>query len=324
MNDDHVLVQQVANDLWTSCDYERNAQESMIRRSSTSSEEDLMALALRTKPQINAWLSPRVCTLREDIFESALTVIVEIHVYLKDLLNEREQAGYMMLQLMQDVNIMSLDKFQADFLATSTLYEKSDAIQGGMERGWTPSFLCTCYLRGSRSLIASFVKDVWKLSIGLVLALYVTFGHENFVKGLAILFTQAPADLRLVRLLTLITMTYGQLGDIFVLLRYPEQLQGSSREFNVQLETASFRILNDSRTLLTPSLVQQNKSLTGEDNTIEGASDCKKYGGMPLLTDLAVMMRINPLALVFGLREIVTVVYGPAMSHVFSDVQVKA
>ena len=45
---------------------------------------------------------------------------------------------------------------------------------------------------------------------------------------------------------------------------------------------------------------------------------------MPLLTDLAVMMRIDPLALIHGLREIVTVVYGPVMSFAFPDVQVKA
>ena len=45
---------------------------------------------------------------------------------------------------------------------------------------------------------------------------------------------------------------------------------------------------------------------------------------MPLLTDLAVMMRIDPLALIHGLREFVTVVYGPVMSFAFPDVQVKA
>ena len=36
------------------------------------------------------------------------------------------------------------------------------------------------------------------------------------------------------------------------------------------------------------------------------------------------MMRIDPLALIHGLREFVTVVYGPVMSFVFPDVQVKA
>ena len=81
------------------------------------------------------------------------------------------------------------------------------------------------------------------------MALYVTFGHENFVKGPANLFTQALADLRLDGLLALITMTYGRLGDLFVLLRYTEKLQGTSREFKAQLETASYQKMKDWRTL---------------------------------------------------------------------------
>ena len=229
-----------------------------------------------------------------------------------------------MLKLMQDVNTMSLDKFQADVLATKAQYERSDAILAGMGVGWTPSFLSTCYPKASRNLIASFVKDIRKLSIGLVLALYVTFGHENFVKGPANLFTQALADLRLDGLLTLIAMTYGRTGDLLVLLRYPEQLQGPNREFNAQLETASLKKMKDWRTLLLQYLLQQNRSVTGEDKVATNAGECKQYCGMPLLTDLAVMMRIDPLALVHGLREFVTVVYGPVMSFAFPDVQVKA
>ena len=91
--------------------------------------------------------------------------------YLKKFFNEREKAGGMMLQLMQDVNMMSLDKFQADILATRAQYEQSDAVLGGMGVGWTPSFLSTCYPRASRNLIVNFVKDIRKLSIGLILAL---------------------------------------------------------------------------------------------------------------------------------------------------------
>ena len=95
------------------------------------------------------------------------------------------------------------------------------------------------------ALIANFVRDFRKLSIGLVLALYVAFGHESFVKISLVLFTQELADLRLDGLLTLIMMTYGRLGDLFVLLRYPEQLQGPKREFDAQTETASYRKLKD-------------------------------------------------------------------------------
>ena len=311
VDDDHLLVQQVANDLWfRQTDHAENEQGRTVRKNMTSAEEDLLALALRKKPHINAWLylSPRLCTLGEDAFEHAPAVIKEIHAYLKNLFNERKLAGGMMLQLMQDVNTMSLDKFQADILATRAQYERSDAVLSGMGVGWTPSFLSTCYPRASRNLIASFVKDIRKLSIGLILTLYVKFGHENFVKGPANLFTQALADLRLDGLLTLIAMTYGRLGDLLVLLRYPEQLQGTSRKFNAQLETTWLKKMKDWRILLLQCLLQQNRSVTGEDKVATDAGECKQYCGMPLLTDLAVMMRIDPLALIHGLREFVTVV----------------
>ena len=192
--------------------------------------------------------------------------------------------------------------------------------------------MSTCYPRVSRNLIASFVRDIKKLSIGVVLALYVTFGHKNLVKIPANLLTPALADLRLDGLLTLITMgdllsellSYRRLGDLFVLLHYPEQLQGLSRVFIAQLETASYQKMKDWRTLLIQYLLQRNRSVTGEDKVATGISKCKQHCGMPLLTYLAVMMRIDPLALVFGPREFVTVVYGPVMSHAFPDVQVKA
>ena len=40
--------------------------------------------------------------------------------------------------------------------------------------------------------------------------------------------------------------------------------------------------------------------------------------------DLALMMEIHPSALTFGLRELVTVTYGPTVTHLFPEVQVKA
>ena len=89
-------VQQVADDLcFRQMDHAENEQGRTVRKNMTSAEEDLMALALRTKPHANAWLylSPRLCTLGEDAFEHAPAVIKEIHAYLKNLFNERELAG---------------------------------------------------------------------------------------------------------------------------------------------------------------------------------------------------------------------------------------
>ena len=111
VDEDHLMVQLVADDLWfRQMDYAENEQRRSVRKNMTSAEEDLMALALRTKPHTNSWLylSPRLCTLGEDAFEHAPAVIKEIHAYLKNLFNERELAGGVMLQLMQDVNTIQI------------------------------------------------------------------------------------------------------------------------------------------------------------------------------------------------------------------------
>ena len=88
VDDDHLLVQQMANDLWfRQMDQAENEQGRTVRKNMTSAEEDVMAMALRTKPHNNSWLylSPRLCTLGEDAFERAPAVIKEIHAYLKNL-----------------------------------------------------------------------------------------------------------------------------------------------------------------------------------------------------------------------------------------------
>ena len=96
------------------------------------------------------------------------------------------------------------------------------------------------------------------------------------MRGPANLFTQALADLRLDGLLTLIAMTYGRLVELLVLLRYPEQLQGTSREFNAQLGTASLKKMKDWRILLLQYLLQQNRSITEEDKVATDAGECKQ------------------------------------------------
>ena len=47
-------------------------------------------------------------------------------------------------------------------------------------------------------------------------------------------------------------------------------------------------------------------------------------GDMPLLTDLSLAMRTDPLELIRGALEFVTVIYGPAVTFAFPDVKVEA
>ena len=42
-------------------------------------------------------------------------------------------------------------------------------------------------------------------------------------------------------------------------------------------------------------------------------------GGIPLLTDLSLAMRTDPLGLITGATEFVTVIYGPAVTFAYPD-----
>ena len=181
MGDEHRLVQRLANSLrFRQIDNVRDERRNLVRRNALSTEEDLKAMALRTKPHTNLWLylSPRLCTLGQDAFDGVPAVVREIHQYLKKIIDAREQAGAMVLHLMQEINTMSLDRFQADVLAMKAKYESSDAIFAGMGLGWSPAFISSCYPRASRNLVTNFERNIRKLSIGLLLALYVAMDRR--------------------------------------------------------------------------------------------------------------------------------------------------
>ena len=62
-----------------------------------------------------------------------------------------------------------------------------------------------------------------------------------------------------------------------------------------------------------------------EDETIQREEDVRRrVRGMLLLTDLSLAMRTDPLALIRGATEFVTVIYGPTVTFAFPDVKVEA
>ena len=83
--------------------------------------------------------------------------------------------------------------------------------------------------------------------------------------------------------------------------------------------------MRDLRLTLFQYLLQQNRFGAGEDEKIEKEEDVRRHaGGMPLLTDLSLAMRTDPLAFIRGTTEFVAVIYGPAVAFMFPDVKVEA
>ena len=109
------------------------------------------------------------------------------------------------------------------------------------------------------------------------------------------------------------------------LTRYPEQMRETVRMFDVKRPTDSWTKIRDLRHTLIQYLLQQNRFGTGENETIQKEEDVRRHaGGMLLLTDLSLAMRTDPLVLIRGSTEFVTVIYGPAVTFAYPDVKVEA
>ena len=104
-------------------------------------------------------------------------------------------------------------------------FDRIDSMLEGLGVGWTASFLAKVYPAVSRYLIKDFLKAVTELSIVVILALFVTFGAENFGIRQVVLLTDGVQKLQLDGLLTLIAITHENLGVLMNLTHYPKQMR---------------------------------------------------------------------------------------------------
>ena len=282
---------------------------------------------MRTKPEANQWLhlTPRVAALGADAFEQGPIMIKKIHAYLLKEVNLVENAEEKTAEFVNRVCQVTLETFWTEKVKGEEGFEHTDSMLEGLGDGWTASFLAKVYPKLSRYLIKEFLEAVVEVSIVEFLALFVTFGAEGFVKGPVMLLTEGIQNLPLDGLLTLIAIIHGNLGGLMKLTRYPEQMIGDVKKFDVKKATDSWNKIRDLRHTLIQYLLQQNRFGTGEDETIEREEDVRRHvGGMPLLTYLSLAMRTDSLALIRGATVFVTVIYGPAVTFAFPRVKVEA
>ena len=136
----------------------------------------------------------------------------------------------------------------------------------------------------------SFVQDPLSISIILLLALYLVY-------------------------LTLIFLTHGNLAAIHRLMKSGEPL--SVRKAHPSFETYCYKCAAGLKPLGGVSQDAESKL----DRRREKPENQRREanGGMPLLSDLCLAMRSDPLGLIRGLGEVVTCIYGPAVTYVFPD-----
>ena len=272
-----------------------------------------------------AALDPRIVALGTDAFERGPVRIKKTHAYLVKEVSLPENAKEKSAEYENRMCQVTLEAFWTQKVKGEEGFDRTDSMLEGLGSGWTASFLAKVYPSLSRYQIKEFLQAAVEVSIVELLALLVPFGADNFVRGQVILLTKVVQNLRLDGLLALIAIAHGNSGGLMNLTSYPEQMTENVRRFDVKQATDPWTRIRDLRHTLIQYLLQQVRFGTGEDETIQKEEDVRHHpGGMPLLTNLSLAMRTDPLALIRGATEFVTVIYGPAVTFASLDVIVEA
>ena len=257
IDDDHRVIVAMSNDLWFRGMEVKEEGERI--KYSKETRTHLEAMVFRTKPEANQWLhlTPRVAALGENAFEQGQVMIRKIHAYLVKEVNLAENAEDKSAEFENRVCRVTLEAFWTQNMRGEEGFDWTDSMLEGLGAGWTASFLAKNYPSLSRYLIKEFLQAVVEVSIVELLALFVSFGAENFVKGPAVLLTEGVQNLRLDGLLTMIAITHGNLGGL--MKADPKQMRKIVRKFDVKRAMDSLNKITDLRHTPIQYLLQQNR-----------------------------------------------------------------
>ena len=161
------------------------------------------------------------------------------------------------------------------------------------------------------------------MPIILLLALYLVYPRYLFNLGPVYMFSRGVEALRIDGYLTLVLLTHGELVAFHRLMKNGEPL--SMGKAHSSIDTYSYKCAAGLKTLLVEYLLMQNRYLTGEERNPKTRDEWREAnGGIPLLTDLCLAMRSDPLGVIRGLGEFVTCIYGPAVTYAFPDILMAA
>ena len=187
---------------------------------------------------------------------------------------------------------------------------------------WEKKYIAKVFY-AKETIFEAFVQELLSMPIKLLLALYLVYPRYLFNMGPAYMFSRGVETLRIDGYLTLVLLTHGELVTFHRLMKYGEPL--SMGKTHSSIDTYSYKCAAGLKPLLVEYLLMQNRHLTGEESNPKTRDEWREANsGNPLLTDLCLAMRSDPLGVIRGLGEVVSSIYGPAVTYTFPDPLVAA
>ena len=182
---------------------------------------------------------------------------------------------------------------------------------------WGKEFMTGVFC-ANETIFGAFVQEIMSMPISLLLALYLVYPKYLFNMGPAYMFSGGVETLRIDGYLALVLLTHGELVSFHRLMKNGEPL--SMGKTHSSIDTYSYKSAAGLKTLLVEYLLMQNRYMTGEEKNPKTSEEWRTVnGGMPLLTDLCLAMRSDPMGIIRGLEEVVNCIYEPTVPRSSSD-----
>ena len=331
IRDDHPVVAHLTASLWfrdmeltITSSTSRSRGPNNEKKNVAASEKQLESMVHRLAQEGGKWpfLTPRLENATEKTREDAPLLVKQIWDFLEEQLGIAEKKEMTVGRFVTAANEVTIGGFWREHARGELRTRRDHEILEFLSPCWGKEFLTEVY-SAKETIFKAFIQEVLNMPISLLLALYLVYPRHLFNMGPAYMFSRGVDTLRIDGYLTLVLLTHGELASFHRLMRYGEPL--SMGRTHSSIETYSYKCAAGLKTLLVQYLLMQNRHLTGEAKSPKTREEWRRANaGMPLLTDLCLAMRSDPMGMIRGLGEVVTCIYGPAVTFAFPDPLVTA
>ena len=331
IGDDHPIITHLTASLWfrsmdltITSSTSKSRGPSNERKNVAATEKQLESMVYRLTQERGRWpfLTPRLENATEKTKENAPPLVKQIWSFLEEQLEVAEKRKMMVTRFVTAANEVTIGGLWREHAKGELKTRRDHEILEFLSPCWGKEFMAGVF-GAKETIFGAFVQDILSMPISLLLALYLAYLRYLFNMGQAYMFSRGVETLRIDGYLALVRLNHGELVSFHRLTKYGEPLSMGKTHSNI--DTYSYKCAAGLKTLLVEYLLMQNRHMTGEEKNPKTRDEWRKVNeGMPLLTDLCISMRSDPMGIIRGLEEVVTCIYGPAVTYAFPDPLVTA
>ena len=246
----------------------------------------------------------------------------QIWKFLEEQLEVAESREMEVARFVTAANEVTIGGFWREHAKSELRTRRDHEILEFLSPCWEKKYMAGVFC-AKETIFGAFVQELMNMPISLLLALYLVYPRYLFNMGPAYMFSRGVETLRIDGYLALVLLTHGELVSFHRLMKYGEPL--SMGKTHSSIDIYSYKCAAGLKMLLVEYLLMQNRHMAGEEKNPKTREEWREAnGGIPLLTDLCLAMRSDPVGVIRGLEEVVTCIYGPAVTYAFPDPLVAA